>query len=230
MLAASEGVRGCAPPQHTSRRTLPRGRRGWLTPRGSPPRPGSSEDGTSTWTESVRRPAPVRPPTCSPSERGMWLTHRPAHHAVLLGSIPARRLHPLGEEGRLAAEGFHPGHSPTLAHRTHRPRLVRRWRRLGGRRHWPCGASRLLKQYAAQPELRLAAPVREQPIMAETLEAGGQDMKQEPSNELDGIKRHQALAIPMGIVFPSKGHPSILQGHQTTIGDRHAMGIAREIL
>ena len=158
MLAASEGVRGCEPPQHTSRRTRPGGRRGWCTPRVSPPRPGRSEDSPPTWTESVRRPAQVRPPTCLPSERGMWLAHRPTHHAVLLGSIPARRLHPLGEEVGLAAAGFHPGHPPTLAHRTHRHRLVRRWKRLGVRRHWPCGAFRLLKQYAAQPELRLAAP------------------------------------------------------------------------
>jgi len=139
----------------------------------------------------------------------MWLAHRPTHHAVLLGSIPARRLHPLGEEVGLAAAGFHPGHPPTLAHRTHRHRLVRRWKRLGVRRHWPCGAFRLLKQYAAQPELRLAAPVREQPILAETLEARGQDMEQAPPDELDGIEAHQSVAVAMGIVFPPKGHPPI---------------------
>ena len=103
----------------------------------------------------------------------MWSAHR----AVLLGSIPARRLHPPGEEVGLAAEGFHPGHPPTLARRTHRRRLVRRWRRLGVRRHRPCGAYRRLKQHAAPPELRLADPVREQPIMAEALEASGQDME-----------------------------------------------------
>ena len=160
----------------------------------------------------------------------MWLAHRPAHHAVLLGSIPARRLHPPGAEVGLAAEGFHPGHPPTLARRTHRRWLVRRWRRWGVRRHRPCGASRLLKQHAAQPELRLAAPVREQPIMAEALEASRQDMEQEPPDELDGIEGHQSVAVPMGIIFPPQGHPPVLQGHQTTIRDRHAMRRAREIL
>ena len=139
----------------------------------------------------------------------MWLAHRPAHRAVLLGSIPARRLHPPGAEVGLAAEGFHPGHPPTLAHRTYRHQLVRRWRLLGGRRHRPCGASRLLKQHAAQPELRLAAPVREQPLMAEALAARGQDMEQEPPDELDGIEAHQSVAVAMGIVFPPKGHPPI---------------------
>ena len=173
MLLASEGVRGCEPPQHTSRRTPPGSMRGRRTPRGSPPSPGRSEDSTPRWTESVRRPAQVRPPTCSPPERGLWLAHRPAHRAVLLGSIPARRLHPPGAEVGLAAEGFHPGHAPALAHRTHRRRLVRCWRSLGVRRHRQCGAHRLLKQHSTPPELRLADTVREQPIMAETLEAGG---------------------------------------------------------
>jgi hypothetical protein len=66
--------------------------------------------------------------------------------------------------------------------------------------------------------------------MAETLEARGQDMEQEPPDELDGIEAHQSVAVAMGIVFPPKGHPPILQGHQTPIRDRHAMRIAREIL
>ena len=56
----------------------------------------------------------------------MWCAHRD----VLLGSIPARRLHPLGEERGLEAEGFHPGHPPALACRTHRRWLVLRWSRL----------------------------------------------------------------------------------------------------
>ena len=127
-------------------------------------------------------------------------------------------------------EGFHPGHPPTLARRTHRRWLGQRWRRLGVRRHRPCGASRLLKQHAAQPELRLAAPVRAQPIMAEALEASRQDMEQEPPDELDGIEGHQAGAVPMGVVLPSKGHPPVLQGQQAPMRDRHAMRRTRQIL
>ena len=66
--------------------------------------------------------------------------------------------------------------------------------------------------------------------MTETLKASGQDMEQEPPEELDGIEGHQSVAVPMGIVFPPKGHPPLLQGQQATIRDRHAVGIAREIL
>jgi hypothetical protein len=160
----------------------------------------------------------------------MWLAHRSAYHAVLLGSIPARRLHPLGKEVELAAAGVHPGHPPTLARRTHCRRLVRRWRHLDVRRHRWCGAHRRLEQLSAPLELRLAAPSRAQPIRAETLEAGGQDMAQEPPDACDGIEGHEPLTVAMGIIFPPKAHPPVLQREPATIRDRHARRIAREIL
>jgi hypothetical protein len=47
--------------------------------------------------------------------------------------------------------------------------------------------------------------------MAETLEASGQDMEQEAPDEFDGIEGHEALTVAMGIIFPPKGHPPILQ-------------------
>jgi hypothetical protein len=156
----------------------------------------------------------------------MWSAHR----AVLLGSIPARRLHPSGEEFGLEAQGLHPAHPPALTRGTHRRRLVGCWSRCGVRRHRRCGAHRLLEQHPAPLELRLAAPVREQPIMTETLEAGGQDMEQEAPDELDGIEGHEPVTVAMGIVFPPKGHPTVLERQQATIRDRYAMGIAREIL
>jgi len=55
-------------------------------------------------------------------------------------------------------------------------------------------------------------------------------MEQEPPDELEGIEGHQALAVPMGIIFPPKGHPPVLQRQQAPIRDRHTMRIAREIL
>src|SRR5262245_7413380 len=66
--------------------------------------------------------------------------------------------------------------------------------------------------------------------MTEPLEAGGQDMKQEPPDELDGIEGHEPLTVAMSIVFPPKGHPPVLERQQAPIRDRYAMGIAREIL
>src|SRR5262245_61645263 len=107
-------------------------------------------------------------------ERGLWSAHR----ALLLGGIPGRRLHPPGEEVGLAAQGLHPAHPPALTRGTHRRRLVGCWSRWSVRRHRRCGAHRLLEQPSALLELRLAAPVREQSILAEPLEASGQDVEQ----------------------------------------------------
>jgi len=35
-------------------------------------------------------------------------------------------------------------------------------------------------------------------------------MEQEPPDELDRIEGHQPLTVAMGIVFPAKGHSSVL--------------------
>jgi hypothetical protein len=55
-------------------------------------------------------------------------------------------------------------------------------------------------------------------------------MEQEPPDEFDGIEGHEPLSVAMGIVFPPKGHPPVLERQQATIRDRHTMRIAREIL
>jgi len=196
------------------------------TPRWSQPSAGRREDGTPRGTEGVRRPAQVHSPTCSPTER----SRRSAHRARLLGGIPARRLHPSGEEVGLAAQGLHPAPPPALTRGTHRRRLVGCWSRYDVRRHRGWGAPWLLEPHAAPRELRLAAPVREQAILAEALEAGGQEMKQEAPEECNGLKGHEPLPVAMGRVFPPQGHPPLLQGQQAPIRDRHTMRITREIL
>ena len=47
--------------------------------------------------------------------------------------------------------------------------------------------------------------------MAETLEDRGQDMEQEPPDELDSIEGHEPLTVAMGVVLPSKGDLTIRQ-------------------
>src|SRR5216683_6887796 len=75
------------------------------------------------------------------------------------------------------------------------------------------------EQLTAPRELLLADTVGEEAIMPDALEATGEYMEQESPDELDGIEGQQPLAIPMGIVFPSKGHPPVLQREQATIRD-----------
>jgi hypothetical protein len=47
--------------------------------------------------------------------------------------------------------------------------------------------------------------------MPDALEPAREDMQEEAPNELDGLEGHHTLAVPMGVVFPAKGHPSVLQ-------------------
>ena len=55
-------------------------------------------------------------------------------------------------------------------------------------------------------------------------------MEQEPPDELDRIEGHQPLTVAMGIVFPPKGHPSVLEREEAPIRDGHAVCIACQIL
>jgi hypothetical protein len=205
-------------------RTPPGRIRGRRTPRRSQPRAGRSQDGLPQWTEGVRRPASVRLPTCSPTERGTWSAHRDG----LSGSIPAQRRPPPRAEVGLAAERVHPGHLPTLARRASRRRLGRCGRSLAVRRHRQGGAHRRLTQPAPPPALRLADPVRAPPITAETLAAGGEERAQAPPEQCDGIARPQPVTGARGRVFPPHGPPPVLARQQATRRARDARGRARE--
>ena len=66
--------------------------------------------------------------------------------------------------------------------------------------------------------------------MTETLQASGQDMKQEAPEALDGIEGHEPLTVAMGRVFPPQGHPPVLARQQAPMRDRYAMRRARAIL
>ena len=70
------------------------------------------------------------------------------------------------------------------------------------------GAHRLLKQHSTQPELRLADTVREQPIMAETLEA---------FNVVHCIRHEDSMGSPQA------ESPRIGMSH--TVGAAHRIGL-----
>src|SRR5918995_1059534 len=60
--------------------------------------------------------------------------------------------------------------------------------------------------------------------------AGGQDVQHESVDELDGVERQQLLFISVGGIPPAKSNLTILHLNQTSVGDRHAMRIASQIL
>jgi hypothetical protein len=72
--------------------------------------------------------------------------------------------------------------------------------------------------------------VRQEAEMADLDEAGRQDVKQEPADELDRVERQELLLIPVGRVSPAEGHVAIVHIEQAAIGDGHPVRIASQVL
>jgi hypothetical protein len=72
--------------------------------------------------------------------------------------------------------------------------------------------------------------VRQEAKMADLDEAGRQDVKQEPADELDRGERQELLLVPVGRVSPAEGHVTIVHLEQAAIGDGHPVRIASQIL
>jgi hypothetical protein len=54
-------------------------------------------------------------------------------------------------------------------------------------------------------------------------------MQEEPPNKLDGLQgRFFELVTILGIA-PAKTHTAVLQAYQSSVGDRHAVGVACEM-
>ena len=73
--------------------------------------------------------------------------------------------------------------------------------------------------------------VGEQPVVADAVEACRQHVDEEAPDELGRGQGHGPVAItPHGaIVFPLEGDATLITGNQTAVGDRHSMGVARQI-
>jgi len=73
--------------------------------------------------------------------------------------------------------------------------------------------------------------VGEQSIVADAVKATGQDMQEKAPDELVRGQGHGLVAITLwgAIVFPLEGDATFITGNQTAVGDRHSMGVARQI-
>src|SRR5262245_65003663 len=71
----------------------------------------------------------------------------------------------------------------------------------------------------------------EQAIMADTVEAFGQHVREESPDELVGVQCHRlpAFGSVNAVVLPAKGDGVVVGCNQTTIGDGDAVGIAGQI-
>ena len=106
--------------------------------------------------------------------------------------------------------------------------------RRGGRVHRRArlsGLHRALPEEFPTPrELDLAPPIREEPISAAYVGSrAGRHGRRNRRIHATASSVMRRWRLPMGLVFPPKVTRPSSQRQQPTIGDRHAMGIAREI-
>jgi len=103
-----------------------------------------------------------------------------------------------------------------------------------GRRQW-LGVVRGLvgpldfEQLAHARELLASVAAGEEAVVPDAVEAVGQDVKQEPSDELVRGEPHDAFAPAAAIVPVGERHAIVVDGDEPRIGDRGAMGVAGEI-
>ena len=93
------------------------------------------------------------------------------------------------------------------------------------------GEQRHREQFARVRNVFGSVAVGEQPIVADAVEALRQHVDQEAADELVGGERHRLVAArpldPIVLVF--EGDAVLVGGHQPAIGDRDAVGVARQI-
>src|SRR5665213_3366141 len=97
-----------------------------------------------------------------------------------------------------------------------------------------CGARRhrrlCAEQGSAQGEFFLSRPVRQKPILPDTDESAGQDVKQEAPDELDRIERHRLRLVAVGIVLPQKRHLAIFYRQDSAVGNCDPVRVASQVL
>ena len=69
---------------------------------------------------------------------------------------------------------------------------------------------------------------RPQTVVADLVNAGGQDMLEEPTDELLGCQRH---GPPLGVpgVLVAEGHLAVLDSQDATVGDGNAVDVSSEV-
>ena len=91
-------------------------------------------------------------------------------------------------------------------------------------------AGRCAEQNAATRESISAPPVGEESEVADANQSPGQNVDQESAQKLLRGNGHDLLLAAVRIVFPAKRDSIVLEGDESMVRDRDAMGIARQIV
>ena len=92
------------------------------------------------------------------------------------------------------------------------------------------GLVSLGEQLAADGDELSPSPCGQKAEMADAHKATRQHMQQEPTQEFVGRDGHFALLVAVGVIFPSERDLAVGQGHESVVGNGHAMRVAGQIL
>ena len=181
-----------------------------------------------------------------PAETRGDTRHRPAAHggAETRGASGARRADSRGVQGwgrdLARPEDGDDAQAPLLAHWAacdvyagHAEQEGRRGFGHGGSLRRGC-----VDERSTPCERGCAPSVGEEPEVTDLDEAAREDVEEKAGQELGGRQGHRPHAVPPGVVFPpacrepsrTEAHLAGVHADQPVIGDRHAVGIAAEVL
>ena len=72
--------------------------------------------------------------------------------------------------------------------------------------------------------------VGQDPVIADALEAAGQDVEEKASNKLTGIQGHGLLQTVSVVVLAGEGDLGVLDANEAMIGNGYAVGVARQVI
>ena len=85
------------------------------------------------------------------------------------------------------------------------------------------------EQFTTQGQFCLTVAMGEKAIMSDALETGWQDMEEETTNELVGLKRHRLVLVVVAIVLPAECDRALVDVQQPIVGNGDAMRIASQV-
>jgi hypothetical protein len=87
-----------------------------------------------------------------------------------------------------------------------------------------------LQKLPAQCELLCSASIGEEAVVANTLKSFGQNVEQEPTDELLGDKCHGLVTAVVAIVLPAKLNLPVVHSEQPVVRDGNPMGVSCDVL
>lgn len=86
------------------------------------------------------------------------------------------------------------------------------------------------QELAALLKLLLPVMIAQEPIVADTVKAGRQNVQQEAADELLGREGRGLVSIAVAVVLPLEGDVSVLDVEQAVVGDGDAVSVPSDVI